>query len=134
MMRHGLHGAAFAQLCAGLKRRLQPRNVPLVITTAVVTSCLLVIFIDWFFSQMYVRIDAAPYGIGAATTPAAAAAAADGDNATDGGEGAAATEAAGGGAADLVAAMGGSGLSAEEEQELDAYYDDEGGGDHGDEL
>lgn len=119
-----------AQLCAGLKRRLQPRNVPLVITTAVVTSCLLVIFIDWFFSQMYVRIDAAPYNIGAA----AATAAADGDNTPDGGEGAAATEAAGGGVADLMAAMGGSGLSAEEEQELDAYYDDDGGGDHGDEL
>ena len=127
-----------AQLCAGLKRRLQPRNVPLVITTAVVTSCLLVIFIDWFFSQMYVRIDAAPYGIGAA-----AAAAADGGNASDaaaaaaaaaeGDEGAAAAGAAGGGMPDLMAAMGGTGLSAEEEQELDAYYDDEGG-DHGDEL
>ena len=127
-----------AQLCAGLKRRLQPRNVPLVITTAVVTSCLLVIFIDWFFSQMYVRIDAAPYGIGAAAAAdddggnasdaaAAAAAAAEGD------EGAAAAGAAGGGMPDLMAAMGGTGLSAEEEQELAAYYDDEGG-DHGDEL
>merc|ERR1719310_2227221 len=51
-----------AQLCAGVRRRLQPRNVPLVITTAVVTSCLCVIFLDWFFSQLYVHIDDAVAG------------------------------------------------------------------------
>ena len=35
----------------------QPRHVPLIITSAVVLSCLAVLLLDWAFSQMYVRLD-----------------------------------------------------------------------------
>ena len=112
-----------AQLCAGVRRRLQPRHVPLVITTAVVTSCLVVICMDWFFSQLYVHIDDLPIDIGLGGA---------GGGGADGGAGM-------GGAAAAEAAMGG-GLGASEdaalggaEEEFDGYYDDYHE-EHGDEL
>ena len=46
-----------AQLCARWRKRAQPRHVPIIITTAVVLSCLVVLLLDWGFSQMYVRLD-----------------------------------------------------------------------------
>ena len=46
-----------AQLCARWRRRAQPRHVPLIITSAVVLSCLAVLVLDWGFSQAYVRLD-----------------------------------------------------------------------------
>jgi hypothetical protein len=119
-----------AQLCAGVRRRLQPRHVPLVITTAVVTSCLVVICMDWFFSQLYVHIDDlgtdVPTGIGVGG--------ADGGGADGGADGAAMA----GAAAAAEGAMGG-GLGASEEEahggseEFDGYYDDYHD-EHGDEL
>ena len=48
---------AIAQLCARWRRRAQPRHVPLIITSAVVLSCLAVLLLDWGFSQLYVRLD-----------------------------------------------------------------------------
>ena len=44
-----------AQLCARWRRRAQPRHVPLIITSAVVLSCLAVLILDWGFSQMCAR-------------------------------------------------------------------------------
>jgi ABC-type transporter Mla maintaining outer membrane lipid asymmetry ATPase subunit MlaF/ABC-type transporter Mla maintaining outer membrane lipid asymmetry permease subunit MlaE len=46
-----------AQACARWQRRAQPRHVPFIITSAVVLSCLAVLFLDWAFSQAYVRLD-----------------------------------------------------------------------------
>mmetsp|Transcript_42131 Transcript_42131/g.110905 ORF Transcript_42131/g.110905 Transcript_42131/m.110905 type:complete len:320 (-) Transcript_42131:549-1508(-) len=46
-----------AQACARWKQRAQPRHVPFIITSAVVLSCLVVLFMDWAFSQAYVRLD-----------------------------------------------------------------------------
>lgn len=46
-----------AQLCARWRQRAQPRHVPFIITSAVVLSCLAVLFLDWAFSQAYVRLD-----------------------------------------------------------------------------
>lgn len=46
-----------SQLCSRSRRRLQPRHVPLVITSAVVLSCLAILFLDWGFSQLFVRLD-----------------------------------------------------------------------------
>uniref|UniRef100_A0A7S2MYS5 ABC transporter domain-containing protein n=1 Tax=Haptolina brevifila TaxID=156173 RepID=A0A7S2MYS5_9EUKA len=46
-----------AQVCARWQKRAQPRHVPLIITSAVVLSCLAVLLLDWGFSQMYVRLD-----------------------------------------------------------------------------
>ena len=111
-----------AQLCAGVRRRLQPRHVPLVITTAVVTSCLVVICLDWFFSQLYVHIDDLPLGI-----DLGGAGAGGGGGGADVGGAAAAEAAMGGGlgAADNEA-LGGS-------EEFDGYYDDYNE-EHGDEL
>ncbi|EOD40923.1 hypothetical protein EMIHUDRAFT_222339 [Emiliania huxleyi CCMP1516] len=42
-----------SQLCSRSRRRLQPRHVPLVITSAVVLSCLAILFLDWGFSQLF---------------------------------------------------------------------------------
>ncbi|KAL1525446.1 hypothetical protein AB1Y20_020303 [Prymnesium parvum] len=46
-----------SQLCSRSQKRLQPRHVPLVITSAVVLSCLAVLVLDWGFSQLFVRLD-----------------------------------------------------------------------------
>ena len=48
---------ATAQLVARARRRAQPRHVPGVITSAVVLSCLLILLLDWGFSQLYVHVD-----------------------------------------------------------------------------
>ena len=118
---------AVAQLCAGVRRRLQPRHVPLVITTAVVTSCLLVICMDWFFSQLYVHIDDVVTGVPMGS----------GVGGADGG-GADGAAMAGAAAAAEGAMGGGLGASEEEEahggpEEFDGYYDDYHD-EHGDEL
>ena len=122
---------AVAQLCAGARRRLQPRHVPLVITTAVVTSCLLVICMDWGFSQLYVHIDDVVAGV----PMGGGVGGADGGGADGGADGAAMA----GAAAAAEGAMGG-GLGASEEEaahggpeEFDGYYDDYHD-EHGDEL
>lgn len=47
---------AVAHGCGHWSRKTQPRQVPLVITSAVVLSCLLVLLLDWGFSQLYVRL------------------------------------------------------------------------------
>src|SRR6056297_1900414 len=47
---------AVAHGCGHWSRKTQPRQVPLVITSAVVLSCLLVLLLDWAFSQLYVRL------------------------------------------------------------------------------
>ena len=117
---------AIAQLCAGVRRRLQPRHVPLVITTAVVTSCLVVICMDWFFSQLYVHIDDVvtdvPMGVGVGGADGGGA-----DGAAMAGAAAAAEDAMGGGlGASEEEAHGGS-------EEFDGYYDDYHE-EHGDEL
>ena len=45
-----------AHTCGHWSRKTQPRQVPLIITSAVVLACLLVLLLDWAFSQLYVRI------------------------------------------------------------------------------
>jgi ABC-type transporter Mla maintaining outer membrane lipid asymmetry permease subunit MlaE len=42
-----------AEVCARVKPNLTPRGVPVVITTSVVGSGLLVILADWGFSQLW---------------------------------------------------------------------------------
>jgi len=44
-----------AELCGRWNQLLQPRNVPTVITSAVVLSGLTIIFADWGFSQILIR-------------------------------------------------------------------------------
>jgi hypothetical protein len=46
---------ALAELCGRWNHLLQPRNVPTVITSAVVLSGLTIIFADWGFSQILIR-------------------------------------------------------------------------------
>lgn len=41
-----------SHICSRFQYRLQPRHVPLVITWAVVLSCLAILLFDWGFSQV----------------------------------------------------------------------------------
>ena len=61
-----------AQLCARWRRRAQPRHVPIIITSAVVLSCLAVLLLDWGFSQAYVRLDDSHLAAAAAASDASA--------------------------------------------------------------
>ena len=64
-----------AEVCARRRRRLPPRDVPRVITWAVVTSGLLIVVADWLFSFILVTVGLATNGIEVVATAAATVAA-----------------------------------------------------------
>lgn len=59
-----------AEVCARRRRRLPPRDVPRVITWAVVTSGLLIVVADWLFSFILITVGLATNGIEVVATAA----------------------------------------------------------------
>ena len=116
-----------AQLCARWRRRAQPRHVPLIITTAVVLSCLSVLLLDWGFSQAYVRLDDSHLAAAAAVSDASALYADPTDAAGRSDDGAAhsgtAYDLGGGGAAPMDHQLA-AGEAEAERVEYDSYYRD----------
>ena len=100
-----------AQICARWRRRAQPRHVPIIITTAVVVSCLCVLLLDWGFSQLYVRLDDTHLVGAAAAAPAALYA----------------DRAEGGAAAGMHAAEALDDLAAADQAEYVSYYAEQAG-------
>jgi hypothetical protein len=124
-----------SQACARWRRRAQPRHVPLIITTAVVLSCLAVLLLDWGFSQMYVRLDDTHLAVGPSDPSDIYR-----DPAGGGGDGAAASEMGAPSAsegfadadeqADYAAYYAGGGVGSADATYADADDDEDQDGDH----